>query len=198
MSDRSDPGLSVAEVPGEDSRYTVARAVMSPTGQAVHAAQALNPKVNGAQVDLQVVARILREQIEAVENGDFADGTAALRAQAGILNGLFGRLIQQGIANIDAGYGDSGRDYLRLALQAQRQCAATWGVIPELAARNRPEPQIAPTSAENAPEAENELFAELLEKRDAKMDTGGAGAAGREDSGMAAVAEVDRAANGGR
>ena len=55
-----------------------------------------------------------------------------MTTQATILHGLFAKLVQRGLANAELGYGEPARDYLRLALQAQRQCAATWGVIPAL------------------------------------------------------------------
>ena len=58
-----------------------------------------------------------------------------LSAQAHTLDALFHNLLRRAQANMNGGYPDTGREYLKLAIRTQSQCRST---LDALTALNRP------------------------------------------------------------
>ena len=89
-------------------------------------------KAAGYQPDFDELVARLRGQVKAVSEGNLDRPEAFLVTQAHTLDSLFTLLSSQSIANISAGYVETGERYMRLALKAQQQCSNTIKTLSEL------------------------------------------------------------------
>lgn len=156
------------------------------------------------------VAAVTKE-IGKVVNGDMSRPEALLMAQAMTLDTMFNNLAQRAAKNIGV-HLPATEAYMRMALRAQAQCAATIRVLGELKSPkqvafikqanvahghqqvNNGAPAEAAADAarahEEKPIQSNEL---LTEQHGTTLDFGATGGASRGYQAMEAVGEVDRA-----
>lgn len=109
------------------NRAISARAMSQPEVRAASVIQAWDESL-----DVNALAKELREQVEGVGKGSLARPEAILTAQAHTLDALFGNLARRSQANASAGYTDSAERYMRLALKAQAQAVRTIEALGEL------------------------------------------------------------------
>jgi hypothetical protein len=153
----------------------------------------------------------LDSAINAVHGGDLRDSEALLKAQAVALNAIFANLALR--AQVSVGeYLDAAERYMRLALKARGQCRAT---LETLAVIKNPPVFARQANIANGPQQVNNQNAmihaeplrveisenapnKLLGLTDAWLDGSAKGKTGTGDPTMAAVGEIDGAANGRR
>jgi hypothetical protein len=82
-------------------------------------------------VDIVPLMEALAAQSAAVKAGE-EKGERVLADQAAVLDALFNNLTRRAMANVDAGYVESGERFLRLAFKAQSQCRMNWEAIGEI------------------------------------------------------------------
>lgn len=184
----------------------------------------LRPSLNAAAViesyassigeqDIQALMDSLTESMEKVWDGDLRRCEAMLLGQAHALQAIFMNLSRRAVKQE---YLKNYETFLRLGLKAQSQCRAT---LETLAAIKNPPVAIVrqaniahgpqqinngatPTSTHVSAQAhagENQKpQTQLLESQHGEwMDTGAAGATGRNDPEMATVGAIDRPENSG-
>jgi len=200
---------TTAAKPDENRAVTDARTVLLPTIQA--AVTLKDYSQSFGELDLLGLAEVLTEQTKAANDGDLKRGEAMLTAQAHTLDAIFNNLARRAI---NAEYMDNLDRYLKLALRAQSQCRATWETVATI--KNPPlmgyvgQANIAHghQQVNNAPSSTSDVSRtrenqnrqnKLLEENDGeRLDTGTTGTAGRDDSAMATVGEIDRTEDAGR
>lgn len=82
-------------------------------------------KLEGEVLNINKLAKEMREQVAQVQGGNMARAEAMLTSQAHSLDALFSNLARRSITNMDAGHGEAAERYMRLALKAQAQCRTT-------------------------------------------------------------------------
>ena len=166
--------------------------------------------------DVNALAAELGRQIEAVNSGNLRRAEGMLIAQAHTLDNIFANLARRATGQQ---YLPQWEAYMRMAMRAQNQCRMTLETLasiknpPVVFARQAnivhggPQqvvnngltagPACAHSAQPRAHAANPESGkTELLEAGDGeRLDTGTAGAAGRDDPHLAPVGEIDRAAN---
>jgi hypothetical protein len=187
--------------PDEVEALLIARTVLRPTVQAAATLKAYDKSYG--DIDLKGLVDALAEQTKYSNGGDLSRAEAMLTAQAHTLDAIFNNLASKAIKAEYMGILDT---YLKLALRAQSQCRSTWEAL--AAIKNPPfmgyvqQANIAhgPQQVNNSPpdetsrtrENENQQNKLMEQKNDEWVDTGTKGAAGRADTAMATVGEVDR------
>lgn len=104
----------------ELSRTTMARAMTQPEVRSASIIQRFDDNL-----DINHLAKELRDQSAAVRKGDMSRAESMLISQAHTLDALFGNLARRAQGNIEGGYLGATETYLRLALRAQNQCRST-------------------------------------------------------------------------
>jgi hypothetical protein len=152
----------------------------------------------------------LREQCDAIDDGDLSGAERMLHGQAVALNAIFGELARRAAMNMND-HLTATEVYMKLALKAQGQCRMTWETLatiknpPLVIARqaniNNGQMQVnyraaEPTTAPRAPEMQsvpNELLEDLTHER-TELDTRATPATGREDTSLDPVVALNRPA----
>jgi len=198
---------TTAERPVEAEAGALARTMLQPTVQAAATLQQYEKAFR--EVNPLDLIEALTEQTRATSRGDLKRAEAMLTAQAHTLDAIYNHLARRAE---NAQYVDHLGSYLKLALRAQSQCRATWetlntiknppvmGYVRQANITSGPQ-QVNNTLAVPAPAAEeipNLQTKQLEEKDDQRLDFGTSRTAGRVDSAMAAVGEVDRTKEPGR
>jgi hypothetical protein len=181
------PPLELHVRKGESQDRAVARFYSTPeflAGMSLH--QLTQIKCEPSDIN-QLIAE-LEHQTELFKNGDGDRAESILSAQSHTLDAMFHNLIRRADANISAGYSDTGREYLKLALKAQSQCRST---VDSLCGLKRP--VIRQTNIAHGHQQVNNIENppnELLEKTNGEwLDFGKAQEAVRVDSDLATVEE---------
>ena len=104
----------------ELSRTMLARAMTQPEVRSASIIQRFDDNL-----DINHLAKELRDQSAAVRKGDLSRAESMLISQAHTLDALFGNLARRAQGNIEGGYLGATETYLRLALRAQNQCRST-------------------------------------------------------------------------
>lgn len=207
----SSNALKVTAEVGVDRSAMLAKVTLRPSVRAAICIQGFAKPACG-EVDLTALADELSAQVAAVTKGDLQRAEAMLIAQAHTLESLFYELARRAGLNMGE-HLQAAESYMRLALRAQGQCRAT---LETLATIKNPVPvafvrqaNIAhgPQQVNNGPpqdsasrarETENQPN-ELLGVSDGKrLDFGAPAAAGKTDSSLETVGEIDRPAHAGR
>ncbi|WP_230951902.1 hypothetical protein [Burkholderia cepacia] len=207
--DSADAGRKTLQIKGvifKDAHERNAVVATSPAIRGATTGMQYAERVFSEKLDLTAYSRELRKQAEIVQAGNLAGMETMLVAQANTLDMIFNQMARKAanceyIANMEA--------HLRLALKAQAQCAQTIRVLGELknpksiafikqqnnAAGhqqvNNGQAQSVRAHGENAVTSN-----ELLEHNNGeRLDTGTTSQAGGSNQAMAAVGEVDGAAD---
>lgn len=191
-------GASEAEIAAFTAELA-ARALSQPEVTAARVIQ----RLEGNNLDINACADELRRQSAEVQRGEMKRAEALLVAQAHTLDALFSNLALRSRDNARGGYLEAADRYMRLALKAQSQCRATVEALatiknpPIVYARqaniaNGPQQVnngISPRTRENVIDQskQSEVSHELLQ------DRGTPALAGRVDSQMEALGEINRA-----
>lgn len=201
--------LKVDAATSEDVQHTFAKLATSGEFAAMRVLQAGNMTAIGDRLDLSLLVQTLREQGEAVNNGDLSQAEGMLINQAVALQNLFARLVECAMsADLMAHY----EAHLRLGLRAQAQCTRTLEVLagiknpPVVIAKqaniaqghqqvNNGVPASDPPRAREVEPMQNKLLEELPHER---LDTGTAATTSRSHSEMETVGAVHRSEDGGR
>ncbi len=104
----------------ELNRTILARAMTQPEVRSASIIQRFDDNL-----DINHLAKELRDQSAAVRKGDMSRAESMLISQAHTLDALFGNLARRAQGNIEGGYLGATETYLRLALRAQNQCRLT-------------------------------------------------------------------------
>jgi hypothetical protein len=202
---RGPNAIIATEQPGEDEATVLGRTVLRPTVQAAVTLREYDKSYG--DLDLKGLIVALTEQTEASNNGDLRRAEAMLTTQAHTLDAIFNSLATRAIK---AEYLNQFEQYLKLGLRAQSQCRATWEALSAI--KNPPvagyvhQANIAHTqqvnngTTDDTPRTrENQNSQnELLEQKDERMDTGTTSTAGKADTAMATLGEIDGAEDAGR
>jgi hypothetical protein len=194
--------LQVEVKKGESADLTVAKKLTNPQVTAVLTMREFQPLLKQHDVNEMVTA--INDEARQVLKGEMTRAEEMLISQAHTLDAIFNTLAQRAAANMGTGHLQATDTYMRMALKAQSQCRTTLEALSEIknprtatfikqqnvagqqqvnngkAASPRLEKDVTPT---------NELLAEPVH---AAMDTGTAGAAGRVNQKVVAMAEVHR------
>lgn len=201
--------LTLRLLPGQTHDQGIAAAALSPAmanaSTAVDFTKAIFPDIS-----LQECIEVLEADIKAVNGGDLDKLEGLLTAQAEALNAMFNNFAKKAA---HAELLPHLEGYCRLALKAQSQCRTTVEAIAEIKfprsatfikqANIAGQQQVNNGQADNgtstrtcagAPEKTINPTNELIsEQANATLDTAGAGAASRFNSGVEAVGAVNRA-----
>lgn len=204
-----DPGtVRIRDEPGKTNERKLADVTAQGTLGNAHVMATFAKPVMG-ELELAECVSALRAKAGAVNRGDLSSAESMLIEQAAALNAIFGELARRAAMNMGE-YLDATDRYMRLALKAQTQCRATLETLatikagPAIFARQA---NIAhgPQQVNNggaqakcaragADESESEKT-ELLGASDGeRLDTGTASAAGRGNSALETVGQIDGAA----
>ena len=193
---------TLAATDSEDARRRAAHYIASPELAAARTMVA----AEGADgmsglLDVPELVATLCNQAKAANSGDLAHAEAMLMNQATALQSLFARLTERGI---NANYLPQFEAFMRMALRAQSQCRATLETL--AAIKNPPIVYARQANIANGPQQVNNgapalragekpiAQTELLEvKHGERLDLGTASAAGRIDTALETLGEIDRA-----
>ena len=198
--------------PGQTEDQAIASAALSPAmanaSTAADFTKAIFPGIS-----LQECIEVLEADIKAVNGGDLDKLEGLLTAQAEALNAMFNNFAKKAA---HAELLPHLEGYCRLALKAQSQCRTTVEAIAEIKFPrsatfikqaniagqqqvNNGQAGIESSTHAGAPEKTINPTNELIsEQASATLDTAGAGAASRLDSGLEAVGAVNRTKDRGR
>lgn len=190
--------LEVQLQPNETQQQAMARVVTTPE---CLSAFVLTICQNIERSEITQMAEELSRQTKLVRGGDMARVESMLLAQAHTLDGLFAKLTKLALTTGNLG---ELEQYMRLALRSQNQARATLQTLAEMKAP-RQVAFVQQANIGNQVQVNNDTNTgsragkkqnpqnELLEKQHGeRLDTGKAGAAGRVDSTVAAVAQEYR------
>lgn len=190
--------LEVQLQPNETQQQAMARVVTTPE---CLSAFVLTICQNIERSEITQMAEELSRQTKLVRGGDMARVESMLLAQAHTLDGLFAKLTSLALTTDNL---DVLEQYMRLALRSQNQARATLQTLAEMKAP-RQVAFVQQANIGNQVQVNNDTNTgsragkkqnpqnELLEKQHGeRLDTGKAGAAGRVDSTVAAVAQEYR------
>ncbi len=121
----TDPakGLNVPTREGEDEGKGLARVGVDPVTHAMATTRIFGKGTFG-ELSVTGLFEVLREQAEAVKNGDLSGQRAMLATQAFALNSIFTEMARRSAGNMGE-YIEASERYMRLALKAQSQSRAT-------------------------------------------------------------------------
>jgi len=196
--------LTVFANPGDNDDLAMARFALGPTVQAATTLKEYDKKYG--DLKLQGLIDALQEQTKASKDGDLSRADTMLTAQAHTLDAIFNNLARRAI---NAEYLNNLDVYLKMALRAQSQCRSTWEALSAIKnppvmgyvkqaniAHTQQVNNAAPGDTSRARENQNPQN-ELMEEKDEWMDTRATGTAGKADSAMATVGEIDGAEDAG-
>ena len=178
-----------------------ARMITAPEVAAYRVVGAAQPKHLADEIDVPGLLATLRDQAKAVSSGDLSRVEALLTNQADSLQALFVAMVERSLRQEFVAYVEP---YMRLALKAQSQCRATLQTLAEI--RNPPVIYARQANVTSGPQQINNNL-DLSRTRENPIPpsqlSGGANAlhpdsrassdAGRDDSQLEAVAEVQGA-----
>lgn len=185
----------------DEKGRSIAKLITSPEMSALRVV-AFQPKVFADEIDTPGMLDVLRDQAAAVNRGDLSHAEAMLSNQATALQSLFARLTERAMEQTQMAYIEG---FMRMALRAQSQCRATLETLaaiknpPVVFAKqaniaaghqqinNGTAPPARAREIENEPTQLSEGTHELL------PDARASGQAGRVDSALETLGEVDRA-----
>jgi len=190
VEEKPKPKFEVACREGESEEQALARISLRPEYLATMSVNALT---GGAGDSLNELAAELEAQNKAISEGGIERAESMLSSQAHTLDAMFHALTRRGVANIEGGYSEIGREYLKLALRAQSQGRST---VDSLVGLSRPvikqtniangHQQVNNFAGENPPNELLEQQREWLDRRKAKEAIG-------DDSPVEAVGKIDGA-----
>lgn len=192
-------GFHLTATSPEGARRDVARMMASPETAAARVIAATEgPSGMGEDLDVPELVECLREQAIAVNGGNMTNVEAVLSNQATALQSLFARMIERGMGSeLLAQY----EAHMRIALRAQAQCVRTLEAL--AAIRNPPvifakqaNISAGPQQVNYGPRAQEiqiEPSKVLEAQHGERLDFGAATAAGRIDTALETLGEIDRA-----
>ena len=188
--------------PGEDTAALLAEMHLQPIFQAACVVKSFNVGKDGSGPDLTTLIRQLGKQVGAVIGGDLGRAEEMLIVQAHSLDAIFCDLARRAALNAGV-YMGTCETYLRLALKAQSQCRATLETL--AAIKNPPVIYARQANVTTGPQQVNNGVpsqAREIESQQSKLsgvgnellpDTRAPALAGRVDSQVATVGEINRA-----
>lgn len=197
----------VLVVEGDDSHSrTHAKAALSPALNAAIATHSYQRNLLGDEVALTDLANVLKEQAKQVQDGDLSGLESMLVGQATALQTIFTSLVRRAQIQTHQKHLEA---FLSLGLKAQAQSRATILALAELKYPRQVAfvkqtnvahgPQqvnnhVGPVSAREAQQDQTKLI-EGVSDDGTYLDTGAAPAAGRSNTTLEAVGEVNRPTN---
>lgn len=180
----------------ESADQALARAALTPEYMACNSIHDLNRIGPFKDADITLLAGVLEKQTKQLQDGHFIRAESILVSQANTLDALFHHMLRRSMLNMGEYY-DAANDYMKLALRAQSQCAAT---LSKLADIKKPTEILRQTNiahghqqVNNFPEKEippNEL---LEEKDGERLEPGAAETPGKTDQTLETVEAKHRA-----
>ncbi len=128
MTRKSDP-IPITKRPDQTDDEARAAKLMGPVIRAAAATQATHNKMLGPDLTIGNMARALRAQADAVNQGDLSGIERVLVTQVNSLDLLFNFLLQRGMSCTSL---DQLKVDLGLALKAQRQCTLAAATLAEM------------------------------------------------------------------
>ena len=190
---------------GDDTAALLAEMHLQPIFQAACVVKSFNVGKDGSGPDLRTLIANLGKQVGAVIGGDLDRAEEMLIVQAHSLDVIFSTLAQRAAANAGV-YMGTCETYLRLALKAQSQCRATLETLAPI--KNPPVIYGRLANIANGPQQVNNGVpsqAREIESQQSKLsgagnellpDTRAPALAGRVDSQVATVGEINRTQDG--
>ena len=192
--------------PDEDKELAEAKVVIGPVGTNAFALQNFSKGIIGAR-PIGLIFAAMVENSKRVNANDLRDVEATLISQATVLNSMFGELVRR-TANRFNGETfqlEVVESYFKMAMKAQNQCRMTLETLgniknpPAVFAKqaninNGGQQQVNNGVAPHAPATENQnpLSKVLEQSIEQRMDTGTQSQTGKGDSGLEAVAKINR------
>ena len=193
---RQDPEHKTLKVfckKNESESRALARVNTTPEVIAAESIRAMSE--NEAQpMDINdLVAELEDQSFRLKSSTDRAESTLA--SQANTLDAMFHMLTRRGVANIKAGHGQMGNEYLKLAMKAQSQCRTTVEAV-----ANMRRPVIKQTNiAHGHQQVNNNPPNKLMESQnDERLDPGTPSEAVKGDQALETVEEEHRTQDGER
>lgn len=204
--------INVTLQKGQTKEHQLAEIGLSPCAANAHTS-ALFAQGAFGKIGIGEALAVMRAKAVKTEAGDLSELEATLTAQAATLDAVFNEMARRAFTNLGQ-HLDATDRYMRLALKAQGQCRATAETLAEIKfprsatfikQQNNANQQLVNNGQAGidghriAPEKTINPTNELLtEGAHEALDTAGAGAASRLDSGLETMGAVNRAKDGGR
>lgn len=175
---------------GESKEEASARSMIEPQFQAAMTVATMSQIAGFGITDVTELAVQLEAQSKELSDGNLERLEAVLSAQVVTLNAIFNALVQRSALNMGQ-FTETADKYMKLALKAQSQCAATAAKLAELK-----RPVIKQTNIAHGHQQVNNIENvknELLEESNERVDTGATQETVGANPQLEAVGEIDGA-----